>query len=69
VRELREIIRGLKAQAKSGTLDLKATVEALEAVDKRIVAIERRLPPAKTMEIKSPKPSAGGAFTVSKSGG
>ena len=69
MRELREIIRGLKAQAKSGTLDLKATVEALEAVDKRIVAIEKRLPPAKTIETKSPKPSAGGAFIVSKSGG
>ena len=69
MRELREIIRGLKDQARSGTLDLKATVEALEAVDKRIVAIERRLPPAKTIEIKSTKPSAGGAFTVSKSGG
>jgi hypothetical protein len=57
----------LKEQSKKGVLDLRAVVEAIDAIDRRLVAAEKRLPPAKTVKVSSTTLSAGGAFGTSSS--
>jgi hypothetical protein len=67
LRELREILRELKGQSKKGVLDLRAVVEAIDAIDRRLVAAEKRLPPPKTIKVSSTTLSAGGALGASSS--
>jgi hypothetical protein len=69
--ELRQVIRDLKKHIPGGPLSGRELVDSviagLEAIDSRLVEIERKLPADTTFSLKSDSPSAKNAVTSSNS--